>query len=150
MKILLFRVHSFVDLITNSSSEIFVAASDKTVKTIQSVVDHLLALGDTGKKCKDLFKIELASGYDTEDYDTKYLTDKQLTAALKDGSVKFNLDHLEEGEELEAGWKPSPKEGTEHAYIVVTPLDEAKEVKKIAELIGTLQELFSGEDISNY
>jgi hypothetical protein len=148
--IVLIAVHSMVDLITNSSSEIFVAANDKTVKTIQQIVDHLLALGGSEKKAKDLFRIELASAYDTEDYEMVYLTDKELKAALKDGTVKFNMDHLDEGEELEAGWKPDPREGTENSYIKVTALDDSRETEKIAKLLNSLQDLFSGEDISNY
>ncbi len=139
-----------VDLITNSSSEIFVAADTKTVKTIQSIIDHLLTIGGSEKKSKDLFKIELASGYTTEDYDVVYLTDKELKEALKNGSVKFNLDHLEEGEELEKGWKPEPKEGTENSFIKVTPLVDSPDIAQAAKLLGSLQELFSGEDISSY
>lgn len=150
MKTLIIPVHSFVDVITNSSSEIFVSASKQTVKAIENIVDHILALGGSSEKSKDLFKIELASGYLTEDYDTVFLTDKELKAALKDGSVKFNLDEFGEDELPPSNWKPEPKDGTENSYIKVTALNESEQAKKTAELLSKLQNMFSGQDISSY
>lgn len=150
MKSIVIPVHSMVDLITNSSSEIFVTANEKTVKTIQEIIDQLLALSGSTLKAKNLFKIELASMYDTEDYDRVFLTDAEVTEALKSGKVKFNMDHLEEGEENEPGWRPAPREGTENSYIKVTSLTDSKQADKVAKLLNSLQRLFSGEDISNY
>jgi hypothetical protein len=56
------QVHSFVDLITNSSSETFVSASSSTVKAIREVVDHVLKLGQSTQSFDDLFDIELVDG----------------------------------------------------------------------------------------
>lgn len=44
MNKLLIPVHSFVDLITNSSSEVYVEATDATIKGIKKLVNHLLQL----------------------------------------------------------------------------------------------------------
>lgn len=58
-------VHSFVDLITNSSSETYVTADRQTVKAVKEAVDSILALAGHGKKCDDYFEITLRteSGY---------------------------------------------------------------------------------------
>jgi len=52
-------MHSFVDLITNSSTEIYIEASDKTIESIKALVDNILKLGGSDLKCDDLFTIEL-------------------------------------------------------------------------------------------
>lgn len=52
-------MHSFVDLITNSSTEIYIQATDKTIESIKALVDNILKLGGSALKCDDLFTIEL-------------------------------------------------------------------------------------------
>ncbi len=56
-------LHSFVDLITNSSSETFVSADRQTVSTLEDIIDVLLSSVGSDQKCHDLFRI----GLDTED-----------------------------------------------------------------------------------
>lgn len=56
-------LHSFVDLITNSSSETFVAADRQTVSALEDIIDVLLSSVGSDQKCHDLFRI----GLDTED-----------------------------------------------------------------------------------
>lgn len=68
------KIHSFVDLITNSSSEIYVAAGDKTVKAVKEIIDNILALAKSELTCDDLFTVEIDyqkyyDDYDGEDYD---------------------------------------------------------------------------------
>lgn len=56
-------LHSFIDLITNSSSETFVAADRQTVSALEDIIDVLLSSVGSDQKCHDLFRI----GLDTED-----------------------------------------------------------------------------------
>ncbi len=42
--ILIIRPHSFVDLITNSSSELFVCSTDKTVEAVKEIIEKLIAM----------------------------------------------------------------------------------------------------------
>ena len=56
-------LHSFIDLITNSSSETFVAADRQTVSALEDIIDVLLGSVGSDQKCHDLFRI----GLDTED-----------------------------------------------------------------------------------
>lgn len=63
-------IHSFVSLITNSSSEIFVNASESTVNSIKEIINSLLALGGSNLKSDDLFDVYL----EVMDYNTyKYI-----------------------------------------------------------------------------
>ena len=52
-------MHSFVDLITNSSTEIYIEASEKTVESVKALVNNILTLGGSKLTCDDLFTIEL-------------------------------------------------------------------------------------------
>ena len=48
-----------VDIITNSSSEIFVFANKKSIETIKKLIDNLLKIGGSALKCDNLFEIDL-------------------------------------------------------------------------------------------
>lgn len=83
-------VHSVVDLITNSSSELFIFATDKTVDTATQLINELLKLSGSTKKAKDLFKIELLYGVKCEEtgYQWKYFSSrKELSAWRKENDL---------------------------------------------------------------
>src|ERR1039458_9781751 len=67
-----FILHSFVDLITNSSTEIYIEATDKTVKSLENLINSLLKLGGSHSTCDDLFTIEI----DKEKFKKDYSYDK--------------------------------------------------------------------------
>ena len=64
-------LHSFVDLITNSSSEIFISATDSTVTAIRKLVDSLLLAGGSKFTVDEMFEITLEDNphYEKEDQD---------------------------------------------------------------------------------
>lgn len=51
--------HSFVDLITNSSTVIFTQATDKTVESFHELVNTYFELTNQPTKSKDIFKVRL-------------------------------------------------------------------------------------------
>ena len=59
METIYIKVHSFVDLITNSSSEVFVTVTDKTLKVFEDIINSLIKLQNPESKltCKDLFEV---------------------------------------------------------------------------------------------
>lgn len=59
MKTLNIPVHSFIDVITNSSSEVFITSDRKTVDSIKQIVNAILTAGGSDKKCDDLFGVVL-------------------------------------------------------------------------------------------
>ena len=56
------RIHSFVDLITNSSSELFAAANDRTLETVRKIINAPLKVGGSTKCCDDLVPLKLEPG----------------------------------------------------------------------------------------
>ena len=52
-------VHSFMDVVTNSSSETFVTVDEKALKTIKEILNALLTAGGSKKTVEDLFTFEL-------------------------------------------------------------------------------------------
>lgn len=62
---LVIPVHSFVDLITNSSSEVYVMAGKGTIQSIKDIVNKLLAIGGSQQTADDLFTFELETSVDT-------------------------------------------------------------------------------------
>jgi len=53
-------IHSFLDLITNSSSETYVTSDRQTVTSIKSIIDAVLKAGGSTKTCDDMFMVKLA------------------------------------------------------------------------------------------
>ena len=68
---ILIPIHSFVDLITNSSSETFIAATNKTVDTVKEIVNSLLALSKDTRNFDDLFLIDIVYPVDNDLYNKK-------------------------------------------------------------------------------
>lgn len=52
-------IHSFINVITNSSTEIYIMATEKTIETIKEIVNSLLSIGGSELTCDDLFVVEL-------------------------------------------------------------------------------------------
>lgn len=56
---LVINIHSFVDLITNSSSEIYVYASNGTIKSVKELINNLLKGVGSDKTADDLFTFDV-------------------------------------------------------------------------------------------
>lgn len=58
------KIQSVSDLITNSSTEVFVVYSENNIKSIKTLVDSILSLIDPSKTFDDYFTIEMLINYD--------------------------------------------------------------------------------------
>jgi hypothetical protein len=65
MNTLKLKVHSVVDVITNSSTVIYTQASEGTISSIKEMINALLALGESDLTADDLFEFELSEGDDS-------------------------------------------------------------------------------------
>ena len=61
MEKIVLNVHSFNDIITNSSSEIFVNCNNKTIKAVKTLIDYFLEKGGSTKTADDLFVFKIVS-----------------------------------------------------------------------------------------
>lgn len=57
---LIIPFHSFVDVITNSSTQIYVQAGDNTIKALKELIDNILKSGNSQATADDLFEFSLA------------------------------------------------------------------------------------------
>ena len=58
MKIINLKIHSFVGLITNSSTEIYVTCTEKSVELIKEFINEILKSSNNDKNVDDLFDIK--------------------------------------------------------------------------------------------
>ena len=65
MKTLKFKIHSFIDLITNSSTEIFADYSN-SVEPLKEMINEMFKICGIEKTCDDVLVIELDNEYDNE------------------------------------------------------------------------------------
>ncbi len=56
---LIIPVHSFIDVITNSSSEVFVTSDRSTVAAMKDAINALLSVAGSKERCDDLFEVVL-------------------------------------------------------------------------------------------
>jgi len=81
-------VHSFVDLITNSSSEIFTSASDSTVAAAKEIVNKVLAAGGSLATCDDLFNVSLLYHVRYYDNDISDTVEKEFNTEAEVNAFK--------------------------------------------------------------
>lgn len=140
-------IHSFVDLITNSSSEVFVSASQKSVDTVKELVGNLLALSGCPVQPEELFSFELVNTYRARDYRDVELSKEEYLKELETPDNRF----------LEKDGSPiNSEDGYENEYggtmssIRVTALDpNSPKAKEVAKVLSSLDNLFDLEATYN-
>ena len=65
------KIHSFIDLISNSSTEIYVAANEHTIQAVKEIINGILKVGNSKFTCDDLFMVELGDSRECGDYYTR-------------------------------------------------------------------------------
>jgi len=78
MKTLKLYVHSFIDVITNSSTEMFVDQS-KCLEPCRQMINEMLAAFDIDKSCGDLFDLTLEND-DEEAFGDESVSTLTITA----------------------------------------------------------------------
>ncbi len=138
MKIIV-PVHSFVDVITNSSSEIFVSATDSTVAAAKEIVNNVLSSGGSLAKCDDLFKVSLL-------YHVRYYDDGEEDTVEKEfdneaDAAKFRSENADKfGGDYDAEWND----------LVIEAIDPTNEdAKKAAESLSSFFSTFNTWEKNN-
>lgn len=73
------NIQSISDLITNSSTEVFIVYEESNIRSIKELVNSILSLNGDGKTFDDYFTIEMSINYD----DLQYAIDDLI------GNAKF-------------------------------------------------------------
>jgi len=88
MYTLIIPLHSFVDIITNSSTEIYVAADEGTINAIKEIVNDILKLGDCKCTFDDYFTADVVWEVEYEKngkYRCQYHTEDEIEANIESG-----------------------------------------------------------------
>jgi len=67
MKIYKIPFHSFIDVITNSSTEVYIKAHDKARETVIEVMDKILKQTGSDKKTEDIYDVKVVGAEVDED-----------------------------------------------------------------------------------
>ena len=109
-------VHSVIDLITNSSTEIFVY-SEKSLEPCKELINEILSLQGIDKKCDDLFDIKVVfdeRGLDdyieNEKYEAKYNKKEFDEEKIKSEILEGNFPDWFEKYHVETVLQITPKE----------------------------------------
>jgi hypothetical protein len=157
MEALRIGIHSFCDVITNSSTEIFVLPTDKSISMIENLIDYFLKKAGSPKKARDIFnfKIELSEdGLDNEfdRYAEEHEIPKEIEASIdkltkakkwsEATTVRCNFirEKIENNE-----WKPEKSDDYEdnprEDHLIVIPKDDSKDVRDITYLVRQIFEI---------
>jgi phage terminase Nu1 subunit (DNA packaging protein) len=123
MKSIIIPVHSFVDLITNSSSEVFITADENTVAAVRQLIDSLLKVAGSTKTSRELFDVDVVSKYYNK-------TKEEIDAEV----LKGDFDEDEARYIFEGGDNP-PKTNIRVTAKVDTPETQAA-AKALSDLTG--------------
>jgi hypothetical protein len=145
MKPLIIPIHSFVDVITNSSTEIYVSADEDTVEAIYALIDNLLKMAGSTMTAEQLsFKVEMVYPiYTTMNgkYDRYFLTEKELKNLVADKVVdEEDIDYL---------LNPSDHEVYSKRALRVTNSTNSPEALEACKTLSNLPGLFSIEAVEN-
>jgi hypothetical protein len=124
MNSILIPIHSFVDLITNSSTEIYVSAHKETVAAIRKIVDALLLAGGDAHTADELFDFALEVK-DPDSYPAKhYPVDSAEGKRILEEYADDNYDR-------------GPKQ-----HVRVTAKTDSPSLKEAAKTLSNLSGLF--------
>ena len=89
MKKLVIPIHSFVDVITNSSTTIYVGCHSNTIEYAKDLINNLLKIAGSDKKADDLFEFEIQN---------KFQHDRELLEEYLDCIIDDYEDEIRQDE----------------------------------------------------
>ena len=143
-------VHSFVDVITNSSSEIFVAADKSTITAIKKLVENLITAAGGTQTADELFTFDLVYLCYDGDYNEQWLNQAEIKAKRKElDAIQENPEKYTE-EEVNAAdewvFKDEDGDGYVKCNVKVEVKDKTnKSAVAAAKVLSDLTGLFSIE-----
>lgn len=146
MKVTL-RVHSFIDIITNSSTEIYVQASDSTVKGVKKLIDALFKSMGVQYKAADMFEFSFSGGpYDEYQSALKQYAD-EIAEAKQEAEANGDTLDVQEflSEEFGVNGPDYDDEGLSdiRLHVEVKPkFKDYQDLKIAAEILSDLTGLF--------
>lgn len=128
MKSIKIKVHSFIDIITNSSTEIYVSATKNTIKSVYELLDRfLLEKGSVYTNAADVFSV--TTSYNYHNIDNYYIEYEDYT--------------IEEAQEY------CKDNGEYSTDIIITVNKGYEEYQPIVDCINKMISTFEGTEVGN-
>lgn len=143
MEPIIINYHSFVDLITNSSTEIYISCHTKTIEYLKEFIDSLLKTAGSDKKAVDLFDFKVMKkvdfdGLDESDYSPKEWKKLEKEASKSWGEVDKECVTKEDFE--------SENDDYEDHNLIIIPKDKNQET---IDLVAQITKIFNIEGSFN-
>lgn len=151
------KINSMTDVITNSSTSVFVVYAESNIDSIKELVNSILAI-DGRYTFDDLFNISLEFNYDIIERYAEQLSEEfsEFTQDNADyDEILMSFDEEKKSRLADELWdfinydyeycNKSP-----YDYISVTVKKDSPEVEKAAELIGNIDRIFDIDYCSDY
>lgn len=155
------KLHSEVDVITNSSTTIYTRVSSGGIDTVKDIVNTLLKIGNSELTADDLFTFEITSDeFDEQRLDLLYdrgILEEYVGRDISYNDVDFDTLLNELFNKIKTGEYPEP-DWWDYGYghsgetpecaseITVTCKSDNEHAKKAAELLSSLSGLFYSEE----
>lgn len=150
-------INSMTDVITNSSTSVFVVYAEHNIDSIKELVNSILAI-DGRYTFDDLFNISLEFNYDVIERYSEKLSEEFSEFAQDGANYEEILDSFDKEKKSRLAdelWdfinydyeycNKSP-----YDYIAVTVKKDSPEVEKAAELISNIDRIFDIDYCSDY
>lgn len=119
------EIHSFLDLVTNSSTEIFITADESTIKALKQLVNDILKAGGSEVTADMMFDFQLAVE-DPDAYPSKfYPVDSDKGKELLEEHADANYDR-----------------GPKNVVLVNPKIKDCPEVVAVAKRLADLTGLY--------
>ena len=151
------KINSMTDVITNSSTSVFVVYAEHNIDSIKELVNSILAI-DGRYTFDDLFNISLEFDYDVIEHYSEDLSEEFSEFAEDNADydeILMSFDKEKKSRLADELWDiinydydncyRSPYE-----YIAVTVKKDSPEVEKAAELISNIDRIFDIDYCSDY
>ena len=148
MSVFVIDVHSFVDVITNSSTTVYVRAGEGSIKAIKKFIDGILEKGGSKKKADDLFEFKIGMGEsEMESAMENYWEGiEEQNEEEKDESKKVKIPSWENGANMKT-FKKLIAEGKINMKEIEADTDDDEYPKSNALIMTTKDDSKDSEDI---
>ncbi len=151
------KINSMTDVITNSSTSVFVVYAESNIDSIKELVNSILAI-DGRYTFDDLFNISLEFNYDIIERYAEQLSEEFSEFAQDNADYEKILNSFDEEKKsrladelwdfIDYDYEYCNK--SPYDYISVTVKKDSPEIEKAAELISNIDRIFDIDYCSDY
>lgn len=150
-------INSMTDVITNSSTSVFVVYAEHNIDSIKELVNSILAI-DGRYTFDDLFTISLEFDYDVIEHYSEELSEEFSEFAKDNADYEEILNSFDEEKKSRLAdelwdfinYDYDYRYKSPYEYISVDVKKDSPEVEKAAELIGNIDRIFDLDYHSDY